>query len=37
MKFILSWTIKLENRNEALRRVLSKETLAVEGIAIIGH
>ena len=37
MKFILSWTIKPENRNEALRRVLSKENLAVDGITILGH
>lgn len=37
MKFILSWTVKPENRNEALRRVQSKENLAVDGITILGH
>ena len=37
MKFILSWTIKPENRNESLNRLQSKENLAVAGIEILGH
>lgn len=37
MKFILSWTIKPENRDESLNRIRNKENLAVEGIKILGH
>ena len=37
MKFILSWTIKPENRDESLNRLQSKENLAIEGIKILGH
>ena len=37
MKFILSWTIKPENRDESLKRLRSKEDLAIEGIKILGH
>ncbi len=37
MKFILSWTIKPENRNESLQRVLNAEKLTIDGIQILGH
>jgi len=37
MKFILSWTIKPENRNESLHRLQGKDNIAAEGIKILGH
>ena len=37
MKFILSWTIKPENRNESLQRLQGKDNIATEGIKILGH
>jgi hypothetical protein len=37
MKFILSWTVKPENRNESLKRLNAKDKVAGEGIRILGH
>ena len=37
MKFILSWTIKPENRDASLNRLKSKDNIATEGIKILGH
>jgi hypothetical protein len=37
MKFMLTWTIKPENRDTSLKRLQSKDNLATEGIKILGH
>lgn len=37
MKFMLTWAIKPENRNESLGRLRSKENIATDGIKILGH
>ena len=37
MKFILSWTVKPENRDEGFKRLNAADDVAGEGIRVLGH
>ena len=37
MKFILSWTIRPEDRNEGFKRLNATDNVAGDGIRVLGH